>query len=184
MKSKRIFMIYIWSCVWQVFFAGFLFVDSSGCFHTCFVFLFFLAVCPVSISLKWSVAGGHCAEAFGGCVKTSIVTVGCAMYFLNEPKSRHCRRRSWFANQSDPLLGLNEGKQQEHQGEKQKTTAKLTTGYEQLWNCEENDNYYVEYAGPSRLHEASSGHHYTKLFYKCVHPTLSKYCFFLLVIYT
>lgn len=33
---------------------------------------------------------------------------------------------------SDPLLGLNEGKQQEHQGEKQKTTAKLTTGYEQL----------------------------------------------------
>lgn len=55
MKSKRIFMIYIWSCVWQVFFAGFLFVDSSGCFHTCFVFLFFLAVCPVSISLKWSV---------------------------------------------------------------------------------------------------------------------------------
>lgn len=114
MKSKRIFMIYIWSCVWQVFFAGFLFVDSSGCFHTCFVFLFFLAVCLVSISLKWSVAGGHCAEAFGGCVKTSIVTVGCAMYFLNEPKSRHCRRRSWFANQSDPLLGLNEGKQQEH----------------------------------------------------------------------
>lgn len=43
MKSKRIFMIYIWSCVWQVFFAGFLFVDSSGCFHTCFVFFVFFS---------------------------------------------------------------------------------------------------------------------------------------------